>query len=542
MKQECLASTTLADLLTPLHNAGIAAAVVERKVREWRDARRAKLAEAGARWFFFSALLLLGGDAGGRQLLGGDAGGRQSRRNRISGYRTATIGMSRTSRRPTSDAIQNGRLCCRNGPAEGRKCANFFRSSARAANATFRARRGRRPAVKQARRRWSRVCKAWARVPAGIANARARSVTAPIVNREPQKSTAEGSGGGMDPRTAIVPRCPPERCGLHRRNADPTPCSPRHPMRPCLARPGAAGPGGRLPQSPRAHHREHIGRRRGRHGDPHHRRGAPGEAWPALRHRGPRRRGRQYRGRGGLYRRPRRLYPARVPALADHQQHRALQEAQFRPGCAGIGGGPIEDSQPAAGASGLPGEDRGRIHCLCQSPSRRGHLRIPGSRHHLASERRAVLTAARRQDGACPLSRHGSGAYDLIGGQVDCMITELATAYKLHTGGKARILAVATERRLDDLPDIPTVIEAGVPGFLSDTWNAISAPPKTPAAIIAKLNRAVNATLDEPEVKERYRQLHLLPGGGSPADMAKLKKEETERWTRVIRDAGIEQQ
>src|SRR5215813_5015892 len=197
MKQECLASTTLADLLTPLHNAGIAAAVVERKVREWRDARRAKLAEAGARWFFFSALLLLGGDAGGRQLLGGDAGGRQSRRNRISGYRTATIGMSRTSRRPTSDAIQNGRLCCRNGPAEGRKCANFFRSSARAANATFRARRGRRPAVKQARRRWSRVCKAWARVPAGIANARARSVTAPIVNREPQKSTAEGRKCGQ---------------------------------------------------------------------------------------------------------------------------------------------------------------------------------------------------------------------------------------------------------------------------------------------------------------------------------------------------------
>src|SRR6516165_8299747 len=60
-------------------------------------------------------------------------------RNRISGYSTATIGVSRTSRRPTSDAIQNGRLCCRNGPAEGRKCANFFRSSARAG--------GGRPAV-----------------------------------------------------------------------------------------------------------------------------------------------------------------------------------------------------------------------------------------------------------------------------------------------------------------------------------------------------------------------------------------------------------
>jgi len=96
--------------------------------------------------------------------------------------------------------------------------------------------------------------------------------------------------------------------------------------------------------------------------------------------------------------------------------------------------------------------------------------------------------------------------------------------------------------RLDDLPDIPTVIESGVPGFTSDTWNAISAPPKTPAAIISKLNLAINAALEAPEIKARYRQLHLLAGGGSPADMAKLKKEETERWTKVIRDAGIEPQ
>src|SRR6516165_10559724 len=164
----------------------------------------------------------------------------------------------------------------------------------------------------------------------------------------------------------------------------------------------------------------------------------------------------------------------------------------------------------------------------------------PGTTSHLSGKQFSQLLGARMVH--VPYRGTGPALNDLIGGQVDCMITELATAYKLHTGGKARILAVATERRLDDLPDIPTVIEAGVPGFLSDTWNAISAPPKTPAAIIAKLNRAVNATLDEPEVKERYRQLHLLPGGGSPADMAQLKKEETERWTRVIRDAGIEQQ
>jgi tripartite-type tricarboxylate transporter receptor subunit TctC len=141
-----------------------------------------------------------------------------------------------------------------------------------------------------------------------------------------------------------------------------------------------------------------------------------------------------------------------------------------------------------------------------------------------------------------PYRGTGPALNDLIGGQVDCFFTELATAYKLHTGGRARILAVATERRLDVLPDIPTVSEAGVPGFVSDTWNAISAPPRTPATIVSKLNRAVNAALDEPEIKARYQQQHLWPGGGSPADMAKLKKEETERWTKVIHDAGIEQQ
>jgi tripartite-type tricarboxylate transporter receptor subunit TctC len=116
---------------------------------------------------------------------------------------------------------------------------------------------------------------------------------------------------------------------------------------------------------------------------------------------------------------------------------------------------------------------------------------------------------------------------------------ELASAYKLHEGGKARIVAVATNHRLDILPDLPTLIEIGVPGFVSDTWNAISAPPKTPPAIISKLNRAINETANEGATKERFRALQVTAVGGSPQDMAKLKREETERWTKVIREAGI---
>jgi tripartite-type tricarboxylate transporter receptor subunit TctC len=141
-----------------------------------------------------------------------------------------------------------------------------------------------------------------------------------------------------------------------------------------------------------------------------------------------------------------------------------------------------------------------------------------------------------------PYRGTGPALNDLVAGHVDLIFMQLSSALKLHQGGKARILAVTTDKRLDVLPDIPTLIEVGVPNFVSDTWNAISAPPKTPKPIIAKLNRAINDILDEPETKARFRQLNLTAGGGSPEDMAKLKKEETERWTKVIRDAGIEPQ
>ena len=129
---------------------------------------------------------------------------------------------------------------------------------------------------------------------------------------------------------------------------------------------------------------------------------------------------------------------------------------------------------------------------------------------------------------------------DLLAGNVDFIFMELSSAVRLHQSGNARILAVATEQRLASLPDIPTMIEVGVPGFVSDTWNAISAPPKTPAPIVNKLNQAVNEIIATPEVKKQFEELSLLPAGGSPADMGKFVRQETARWTEVIRRAGIQ--
>ena len=162
----------------------------------------------------------------------------------------------------------------------------------------------------------------------------------------------------------------------------------------------------------------------------------------------------------------------------------------------------------------------------------------PGTTSHLTSELFAKATGTKMLH--VPYRGTGPALNDLVAGHVDFIFMELASAHKLHAGGKARILAVATDKRLDIMPEIPTLIEVGLADFVSDTWNAISAPPKTPAPIVAKLNRAINDVLAEPETKTRFRELNLMAAGGSPQDMAKLKKEETERWSKVIRDAGIQ--
>jgi tripartite-type tricarboxylate transporter receptor subunit TctC len=162
----------------------------------------------------------------------------------------------------------------------------------------------------------------------------------------------------------------------------------------------------------------------------------------------------------------------------------------------------------------------------------------PGTTSHLTAELFARATGTKMLH--VPYRGTGPALNDLVAGHVDFIFMELASGVKLHEAGKARILAVATDKRLDSLPDVPTLIEVGLPDFISDTWNAISAPPKTPPAIIAKLNRTINDIINEPETKTRFRELNLMAAGGSPQDMAKLKREETERWTKVIRDAGIQ--
>ncbi len=161
-----------------------------------------------------------------------------------------------------------------------------------------------------------------------------------------------------------------------------------------------------------------------------------------------------------------------------------------------------------------------------------------GTTSHLTAELFASITHVKLTH--VPYKGTGPALNDIIAGDVDLFFTELSTSLQLYKAGKARILAVATKARIPAIPDIPTLAEAGVQGCESDTWNAISAPPKTPAAIIAKLNEAANTAMQAPDLLARYKALSASPGGGTPAEAAAFIKEETRRWSAVIRAANIQ--
>jgi tripartite-type tricarboxylate transporter receptor subunit TctC len=161
----------------------------------------------------------------------------------------------------------------------------------------------------------------------------------------------------------------------------------------------------------------------------------------------------------------------------------------------------------------------------------------PGTTSHLTAELFNKLAGTKLVH--VPYKGTGPALNDLVAGHVDLIFMQLESALRLHQGGKARILAVTTNKRIPALPDIPTMGEAGLKDFISDTWNAFSAPPKTPKPIIAKLNAAINEALKTPEVQATYKKLNLEPGGGTPAHMAEVVKSDTKRWGEVIKEANI---
>ena len=127
---------------------------------------------------------------------------------------------------------------------------------------------------------------------------------------------------------------------------------------------------------------------------------------------------------------------------------------------------------------------------------------------------------------------------DLVAGSVDCMFDNLGVSLQLVKAGKLKLIAVASPQRMTSLPDVPAIAEA-LPGFESVTWYAAAAPPRTPAAIVEKVNTGINQALHDSEVRKRLTELSAEPVGGTPEETANYLKRESERWKNVITAAHV---
>ncbi len=128
---------------------------------------------------------------------------------------------------------------------------------------------------------------------------------------------------------------------------------------------------------------------------------------------------------------------------------------------------------------------------------------------------------------------------DLLGGRIDFMFDSLGTAHQHLPSGKVRALAVTSTKRNPSLPDVPTVAEAGLPGYASVPWYTISAPKGVPAAIVSKLTTEINAVLKDADLVKRWDSLGVVVLGGTPAEAARRNQDETKKWSAVIEAANI---
>ena len=131
---------------------------------------------------------------------------------------------------------------------------------------------------------------------------------------------------------------------------------------------------------------------------------------------------------------------------------------------------------------------------------------------------------------------------DLLGGQVDAMFSNALTVMPLIQAGRLRPLAVSGSKRLNLLPDVPTVMEAGVPGYVSVQWYGLVAPAGTPDAIVKLLHAQMVKALETKEISEKLGSEGAEPVGSSPLEFANLIKNDFAKWSSVAKAAGIEPQ
>jgi tripartite-type tricarboxylate transporter receptor subunit TctC len=162
-----------------------------------------------------------------------------------------------------------------------------------------------------------------------------------------------------------------------------------------------------------------------------------------------------------------------------------------------------------------------------------------GSTAHLAGELFKLMAGVNLIH--VPYRGNAPALTDLMAGQIQVLFPSLGSSIEYVKTGKLRALAVTGDARSDALPDVRTVAET-LPGYQAASFYGIGAPRNTPAEIVEKLNKAVNAGLVDPKLNARLTELGYLPLPGPPATFGKLIADETEKWGKVIRFAGIKPQ
>jgi tripartite-type tricarboxylate transporter receptor subunit TctC len=159
-----------------------------------------------------------------------------------------------------------------------------------------------------------------------------------------------------------------------------------------------------------------------------------------------------------------------------------------------------------------------------------------GSAQHLAVEWYKILTGVRLTH--VPYRGTAPALADLLAGHVQLMFDNAANALPQVREGKLRALAIGAPPRIPELPDVPAMTEL-YPSFLASSWFSLVAPPKTPPEVVARLSHAIAEALRLPDVAKRLQGLGATPGGSPPDETAAFLREETDRWRKVIVEAGI---
>jgi tripartite-type tricarboxylate transporter receptor subunit TctC len=160
-----------------------------------------------------------------------------------------------------------------------------------------------------------------------------------------------------------------------------------------------------------------------------------------------------------------------------------------------------------------------------------------GSASHLANELFTIV--ARAEAVHVPYKSAGLAATALLSGEVQFMVTNMATALPQVRAGKMKGLGVTSARRSAQAPDLPTIMEAGLPGYEYTTWYGMLAPAATPKAIVAKVHGDVTKLLQAAQLRERFAAQGLDVHGNSPAEFSAYLREEIARWGKVVGAAGI---